>query len=157
MKRSRLTLVDDGNHAKMMAYFTLQMEKFCQIKEHFFASKFNLTATEFRCLRFINDEVIVNTKSLAHLMRLTPGRITHLLNSLEKKKLLTRNIDKKDRRSIEVRLTTEAISYIDDIIKEYIVLNEEILKFLPEEKRPEIILNLKLFFKALMEWSEKSD
>jgi len=155
MKRTRFTLRDGRNQAKMMAYITLQMEKFCQIKEHFFASKYNLTTTEFRCIRFINDEVVVNTKTLAKQMRLTPGRITHLLNSLENKRLLTRKIDKKDRRCIQVRLTFEAISYIDKIIEEYIQLNEEILKYLPENKRTEIIKNMKFFFKALMEWSEK--
>ena len=155
MKKAIINLEGDDNQAKMMAYITLQMEKFYQVKEHFFASKFNLTPTEFRCMRFINDEVVINTKTLAKQMRLTPGRITHLLNSLERKRLLTRTIDKKDRRSIQVRLTFEAIAYIDKIIDEYIKLHEEILKYLPEERKPEIINNMKFFFTALIQWSEK--
>jgi len=153
--KNEKTGVFETEQAKLMANLTLQMEKFCQVKEHFFASKFNLTPAEFRCLRYIKDNTIMTTKELAKQMKLTPGRITHLLNSLEKKKLIDRTIDANDRRSIQVTLTPEAVDFINNVIKEYSNLHEEILKYLPNEKRVEILNNMKFFFVALKDWAEE--
>lgn len=97
----------------------------------------------------------MTTKELAKQMKLTPGRITHLLNSLEKKKLIDRTIDANDRRSIQVTLTPEAVDFINNVIKEYSNLHEEILKYLPNEKRVEILNNMKFFFVALKDWAEE--
>lgn len=145
----------EKEQAKLIANLTLQMEKFCQIKENFFASKFNLTPTEFRCLRAIKEAEVVTSKELSKTMNLSPGRITHLLNSLDNKQLINREIYKQDRRSIKVTLTETAVSFIDNIINEYQKLHEQILKFLPESERAQILTNIKYFFIALKDWSEE--
>jgi DNA-binding MarR family transcriptional regulator len=141
--------------ARLMANLTLQMEKFCQVKENFFASKFNLTPAEFRCLRAIKDSPKVTTKELAKTMKLSPGRITHLLNSLEIKNLVFRDIDRSDRRSIQVTLTDDAVIFIDRVISEYSELHVQILRYLPKSKRIEILNNMKFFFMALKDWANE--
>ena len=143
----------EREQARLLANLTMQMERFCQIKEHFFASKFNLTPVEFRCLRFINDNIIITTKELSKQMQLTPGRITHLLNSLEDKHLIKRKMDERDRRSTQVSLTREAEKFIDEVVNEYIILHEEILKYMPKSKRITIMNNMKYFFMAFKDWA----
>ncbi|TAL70755.1 MAG: MarR family transcriptional regulator [Bacteroidetes bacterium] len=144
--------VSQIEQARMMANLTIQLEKFCQIKDQFFSSKFKLTPAEFRCLRIIKENDAVSTKQLAKQMKLTPGRITHLLNSLEFKNLISRQIDKNDRRGIQTFITPDAVNFIDNVIKEYTKLHEEILDYLPKDKRETILDNVVLFFNAMQKW-----
>ncbi len=141
--------------ARLMADLTLQMEKFCRIKEIFFTSKFDLTPVEFRCLCIIKDNFEVSGKMLVNTMHLSPGRITHLVDSLEKKGLVIRKMDPNDRRSILVRLTDDALVFLGKIQDEYIQLHEEILEYMPKGKRVEIFNNLEYLFMALKDWSNK--
>jgi DNA-binding MarR family transcriptional regulator len=147
----------DREQAKLLANLTLQMEKFCQVKESFFATKFNLTPVEFKCLRLIRDNILVTTKILAQQMQLTPGRITHLLNSLESKNMVIRKMDLNDRRSTLISLTQKAETFLNDIIEEYITLHEEILKHIPTTKRVEVMNNMKYFFMAFKDWAIEFD
>jgi DNA-binding MarR family transcriptional regulator len=68
-------------------------------------------------------------------MELTPGRITHIITSLEKKKLITREINKDDRRGINVCLTNKAIPFVKNLKESYTKFHEKLLKNIPEEKR----------------------
>jgi len=145
----------EKEQAILMANLTFQMEKFCRLKESFFASKFNLTPVEFRCLRIINENLEVPSKTLVKTMHLSPGRITHLVDSLEKKGLVSRKMDPNDRRSILVRLTDDALVFLGKIQDEYIQLHEEILQYLPKGKRVEIFNNLEYLFMAMKDWSNK--
>ncbi len=145
---------NEEDKAKLMAALTFQMEKFCQIKENFFSAQRELTPTEFRCMRYLRNNTILNTKELAIHMNLSQGRITHLLNSLENKSFIVREPDKKDRRVIKVTLANGAKEFMDKVIAEYIGLHEEILNFLPEKNREEILYNMKFFFEALRKWAE---
>jgi DNA-binding MarR family transcriptional regulator len=88
-------------------------------------------------------------------MKLSPGRITHLLNSLEIKNLVFRDIDRSDRRSIQVTLTDDAVIFIDRVISEYSELHVQILRYLPKSKRIEILNNMKFFFMALKDWANE--
>lgn len=138
--------------ARQLASLTLQMEKLCQFKEQFFASKFDLTPSEFRCLKVIKDNSGITTKDLAKIMELTPGRITHLLNSLEVKNMVLRDIEKEDRRVIQVSLNDETSAFVDNVIEEYANLHVDLLRLLPQSRRVEILDHMKFFFLALKEW-----
>jgi len=145
----------EKEQAKLMADLTFQMERFCRMKESFFASKFDLTPVEFRCLRIIHENLEVPSKTLVKIMHLSPGRITHLIDSLEEKGLIVRQLDLNDRRSILVRLNDDALVFFGKIQEEYIQLHHEILKYIPKGKRVEIFNNLEYLFLALKDWSNK--
>ena len=144
----------ETEQAELMAKLTLQIEKFCQEKERFFAKKFNLTPMEFRCLRLIDDNIMVSSKMLVKSLKLSPGRISHLTESLEKKGLVTREIDANDRRFVTITLTDKAGDFMKKLKREYINLHRGILNYLPKDKRVEIFNNLEFFFLALKDWSE---
>ncbi len=144
---------NEREQAELIAALTLKIEKFCRIKEEFFTEKFNLTPAEFRCMRYIRDNIIVTTKTIARDMNLTAGRITHLLGALEEKKMINRQIDCQDRRSVLISLTSEANEFINKAFIEYTDLHIDILKYLPKNKRKSIIQDMEYFFNALRKWA----
>lgn len=141
--------------ARQLAVLTLQLEKYSQVKEQYFADKFDITPAEFRCLRFIYDAQLISTKRLSQQMKLTAGRITHLLNSLQNKDLLTRTIAPIDRRGIDVRLTSKAIKDMDIVIEEYARIQEDIFKVMPSIDRDDATDILYQYFSHLKDWIEK--
>jgi DNA-binding MarR family transcriptional regulator len=143
-----------SEHARLVVNLTLQLEKYSQVKESFFSRKFKLTPVEFKLMRILKKDGVKSTKNLAELMKLSPGRITHLLNSLDTKQFITRYIDTNDRRSIRVKITDHAHIYLDKVIKEYYAFHDEITGFLPTENRQEILNDLKIFLNAMNEWAE---
>ena len=126
----------------------LQLVKICQFKEQYFAGLYNLTTVELRCLQCFEFHNSVSVKELSKSMELTPGRITHILTSLEKKKLVTREINKDDRRGINVYLTKKAIPFTKNLKENYVKFHEKLLRNIPEEKREIIKTALKELLRA---------
>ena len=126
----------------------LQLVKICQFKEQYFASLYNLTTVELRCLQYFESHNSISVKELSKSMELTPGRITHILTSLEKKKLVTREINKDDRRGINVYLTKKAIPFTKNLKENYVKFHEKLLRNIPEEKREIIKTALKELLRA---------
>jgi DNA-binding MarR family transcriptional regulator len=73
---------------------------------------------------------------------------------LEKKKLVTREIDENDRRIINVCLTKKAIPFTQVINKSYVELHEKILENIPINKRKSIIKALEELVRAFIVWNE---
>ena len=143
------------DHMAEMLDLILHLVKICQFKEQYFASLYNLTTVEMRCLQCFESNNSVSIKELAKSMELTPGRITHILTSLEKKKLITREIDKDDRRGINVNLTNKAIPFIKNLRENYVQFHENLLKNIPEEKRDIIKTALQELTKAFESLNEE--
>ena len=142
-------------HSESLLNLILQLVKFCQEKEQYFANLYNLTIVELRSLQYFKTYPCTSVKELAKKMELTPGRITHIITSLEKKKLITREIDETDRRSINVCLTSKAVPFTKNLNKSYIDLHEKILDNISVKKREPIIKALQELVKAFQVWNEK--
>jgi len=147
---------DRNSNAELMANLTCELARTCTNKEHFFAARFDLTPAEFRCLRLFRDSSSISIKQIAIQMNLTPGRITHILTSLEAKKYIERKVDQKDKRNVIVHLTESSIPFLRDVNENHILLHEEILQKLPEEKREFILESMQDVIKALKTWSDDS-
>jgi len=76
-----------------VAELICELTRNCNIKEEYFASSFNLSPTEVRLLKLFVLSPTYKIKELQSLLNLTPGRITHILTSLEAKKLILRTAD----------------------------------------------------------------
>lgn len=126
-----------------MVDLVLQLVKVCQYKEQYFANQFNITTVELRCLQCFNSQNNISIKELTKCMGLTSSRITYILNSLEKKKLLTREISKSDRRGINVCLTNKAVPFVENLNQSYVKFHERLLRGIPEKKREIIKTALK--------------
>ena len=146
----------DREQAEQMVEVTFALEKACQAKEHYFVGQYNLTTAEFRCLRELSSRHDGKAiKDLATAMNLSSGRITHILTALEKKNLITREIDPEDRRGIRVKLTATAIPFIEKMVEDYLELHQSILKNIEPEKRDLLITTMQELIKSLRQWSEE--
>jgi len=106
----------------------------CNLKEDFFAASFNLSPTEVRLLRLFNYSVTYTVKELKDRLQLTSGRITHIISSLEKKKLIIRTQDNEDKRNVSVSLLPKAEPLINNLQKSYQDLHQTILQNIPESE-----------------------
>lgn len=140
--------------AKSLAELTFQLQKICQEKEAFFASQFELTSMEFRCLKYIKDISNLSVKELAWNMNLTPSRITFIITSLEQKNLIEREMDKKDRRNIRLKLKKEAESFVNEIYEKHALLHEDIFGKLASDDRDSILDSLNKMYDSFREWSD---
>ncbi len=143
----------EENLAEAMADLTCELARTCNDKENYFASLFNLTPAEFKCLRLFSKTNSLTIKTISVLMNLTPGRITHILTSLEKKKFIKRKSDPYDKRNVIVSLTSNSEPFLKNLNANHIKLHEDILGNIDENKRTELIKSMRLLINALKTWS----
>jgi len=141
--------------AEKLAQLTFLLARACEIKEQYFIKLYDLSNAEFRCMRFLNCSCDYSVKELAGLMKLTPGRITQIITSLEDKGYVTREIDKSDRRNIKVKLTVSAIPYIRNVIDKHVELHEKVLQKITAEKRESVLTAMEELLESLNSWSNE--
>jgi DNA-binding MarR family transcriptional regulator len=129
----------------------------CNLKEDYFAASFNLSPTEVRLLRLFNDSNTYTVKELKDLLQLTSGRITHIISSLEKKKLIVRTQDPEDKRNISVTLLPKAEPLINNLRKSYNDLHENILKNIPEEDIDKIRVAISMLIEVFDKWVKEKN
>lgn len=129
-----------------------ELTRLCNIKEEHLASTFNLSPGEFRLLKCFVSKGTYTTKELCSLLNLTPGRITHLVSSLERKKLINRNITPNDRRNIRISLSSQSRNFINSIYADHINFHNNVLIKVTEKKKKEILSSLKILIFSLQNW-----
>jgi len=138
-----------------IAELICELTRNCNIKEEYFASSFNLSPTEVRLLKLFVLSPTYTIKELCDLLKLTPGRITHILTSLEAKKLVSRNSDFKDKRVILVSLLPKANPLITNLNKNYHELHNRILRNVKEEEMKKILSSLEILVGVFKEWVDQ--
>lgn len=142
--------------AEEMAQITCELARNCSAKENYFASLFDLTPAEFKCLKLFAAQKVLSIKEIIYHMEITPGRITHILTSLEAKKYVLRKIDPTDKRNVKVYLTPKSEPFIKNLNKSHIELHEEILEKIEPENRKTVISAMKDLNRALNLWIKKT-
>ena len=137
-----------------VAELICELTRNCNIKEEYFASSFNLSPTEVRLLKLFVLSPNYTIKELRELLNLTPGRITHILTSLEAKKLILRNSDSNDKRVVIVSLLPKANPLIKNLNNNYHELHNRILRNVDEKEMEKILSSLKILVDVFKEWVE---
>ena len=135
-----------------VAELICELTRNCTIKEEYFASSFNLSPTEVRVLKLFVLTPTYKIKELQNLLNLTPGRITHILTSLEAKKLILRTTDSKDKRVILVNLLPKANPLIKNLHQNYHELHNRILKNVNDKEMDKILSSLQILVEVFKEW-----
>jgi len=143
--------------ASELARLTFLLARACEEKEEYFTKLFNLTNGEFRCMRFLSDKDYMSVKTLSEQMKLTPGRITHIITDLERKNYVSREIDLNDRRNIKVRLTENAIPFMKNVTQKHVDLHEKVLKNISEDIRSSVLVAMSELLSSLSQWSKKKE
>lgn len=139
--------------AELMAELTFELNKTCNEKDRYFASMFKISSAELRCLSYFRNTNRISVSNLCKLMKLTPGRMTRILRSLEDKNLIVREIDRNDRRSIVVALASRCLPYIKSLNESNIKLHADILSVVEPEKRAAIISSMEELIRVLKTWT----
>jgi len=137
------------DNAIIMAELMFKMEKACRLKEELFCSKTGISPMELRCLRELLENRFPSIRELSAKMDLTPSRITHIINGLEKKKLLERRIDEDDRRVIKVSLSDNGKTFAQKIMKDYIRFHLEIINLIEKNELNQMLSCLQRFLNSV--------
>jgi len=140
------------NEYETVSRLLCELTRLCNIKEEYFASNFNLSPGELRLIKLFTDRNFYPIKELCALLNLTPGRITHLVTSLENKKLIKRKVNYKDKRNITVCLSAKSKKYMKTLSNSHIEFNRKILEHLSEKKMKTAVEILNTLVELLKQW-----
>ena len=103
-----------------------------------------INATEFSVMEFLYSKGEKSIQEIRDRILLASGSATYVVDNLEKKGYIMRNVSQKDKRVTYIRLTEEGMKLIDDIFpihkkntkrifekindKELVILNEILKK-----------------------------
>lgn len=141
-----------SEHLEPVAELICELTRNCNIKEEYFAASFNLSPTEVRFLKLFSIKSEYTIKELRDILKLTPGRITHILTSLEKKKLISRTLAPADKRVILVTLLPKATPLIANLHQNYKELHSRILQNVQEDEMKKILSSLEILVDVFRKW-----
>ncbi|NUN10736.1 MAG: MarR family transcriptional regulator [Ignavibacteriaceae bacterium] len=137
---------------EVLAEMLCELTRQCGIKEDFFARSFSLSPTEVRLLKLFAFSDIYTVKEIREKLKITPGRVTHIISTLEEKKLIRRLKDTTDRRSIKISLTPGASPFIRNLRRNYSRLHKDILKSISKEEMKKIYFSLGVLNDVFRKW-----
>lgn len=136
----------------ILAELLCDLTRRCCIKEEKFAKEFDLSHPEVRLLKLFAFSGSYTIKEMRDKLNLSPGRITHIISSLESKYLIRRIRDINDRRSIKIHLTELAKPFTDNLHQSYERLYRGLMKYATNDDIKNIIFSLSLLNKVFEEW-----
>ncbi|MEY4503837.1 MAG: hypothetical protein RL154_129 [Pseudomonadota bacterium] len=112
--------------------------------ENFAKSKFNLlkSDTDVLVALYFNNGILTPTE-LASITVFSSGGLTKVLKNLEKQKLITRKKSEEDKRSKLVFLEEIGSEIIQECLKEYCKIYDNIFSQLTENERTQLSQTLK--------------
>lgn len=128
------------------------LTRMCTIKEEHFASGYNLTPGEFRLLKLFVFKDPYTVKELCEMMNLTPGRITHLVDSLRKKNLIIKKTDFQDKRNIKLHLSQKSKDYVKNVYESHIRFHKNLLNEIDDKDKNDLIKSLTLLVNSFKQW-----
>ena len=114
-------------------------------------SKLGIKPSEFILLNLLLKDCAhasagMRVTEISGMLDITPGGVTHTINSLEKGGFIERSADPSDRRIVLVRATEKSQAIFKQLYAEQIQFIEGLVNFLGEQDSQEFI---RLFAKAL--------
>lgn len=88
---------------------------------------YNLTISQFAVLEALLNKGPLTVSEIIDSILTTSGNMTVVIKNLEKKNLVKRNVNKKDKRSYLVSLTDEGREVIEEVFPKHMaILNENL-------------------------------
>ena len=147
---------DQKSDASKLADLTFHLLTHCREKEIRFAEKHGLTQAEFRCLRYFGRNECMSNKEISERMKLTPGRLTRIIDSLIVKNYMMREIDVKDRRFMRVNISESGIIILEQLNNDYVDVHRDILSGIEMHQQKPLIDAMSHLVSVLKDWKYKS-
>jgi len=94
-------------------------------------------------LHYIKDRDGAAMRDVAFYLHITPPSATSLVNSLVKKSLVKRVVDKKDRRTVKLQITKTGIDLLKNNLKKIASVIENGINTLSENEKNNFVVILK--------------
>ena len=130
--------------ATRLADLTFTLLANCQEKENRLAEQYGLTQAEFRCLRLFGAEECLNNKHIAERMKLSPSRLTRIIDGLVKK------------GNMRVSLSERGKLLVKKLNQAYIDIHSEILQDIDDQQHKPLINAMTNLLSALEKWIAKT-
>jgi len=148
--------MSEFHEAEALANLTFNLLARCQEKENRLAESHNLLEAEFKCFRLMSSEERLNNKDLAKRMKLSPGRVTRIMDGLVEKGYMEREIDKDDRRNMIITLSRKGKILAHKINGAYVKIHQDILQDIDTSQHKALIIAMEHLHAAVERWLEKS-
>ena len=147
--------MSEFHKAEALANLTFNLLARCQEKENRLAEAHNLLEAEFKCFRIMSSEDSLNNKDIAKRMKLSPGRVTRIMDGLVEKGYMEREIDKDDRRNMIITLSRKGKILAHKINGAYVKIHKEILQDIDTSQHKSLIKAMEHLHAAVERWLEK--
>ena len=141
--------------AESLANITFNLLVRCQEKEARLAEAHKLLEAEFKCFRIIGSEENLNNNELAKRMKLSPGRITRIIDGLVEKGYMQRKIDQADRRNMILSLSNKGKNLTKKLTSAYIQIHKEILQEIDTSQHKALLTAMEQLHSAVEKWLQK--
>ena len=142
--------------AERLADLTFSLLARCQEREAWLAEEHGLHQSEFKCLRLFGLDENLNNKEIAKRMILSPSRLTRIIDGLEKRGYMHREIDQTDRRNMRVYLSRRGKILTNKLNKAFIEIHSEILKDIDVSQHEPLITAMGHLQLAIEKWLQKT-
>jgi DNA-binding MarR family transcriptional regulator len=142
--------------AECLADLTFNLLARCQAKEEWLAAQRGLFQAEFKCLRIFGSNKSLTCKEIANRMNLSRSRITRIIDGLEKKGYMNREIDQTDRRNMKVTLSRRGKILTTKLDREFTDIHFEILQDIDVSKHESLITTMEHLLTATEKWLQKT-
>jgi DNA-binding MarR family transcriptional regulator len=115
------------------------------------AAAMSISPTQLRVLTILRSSPDVNVNRLAEALQVVPSSASRLCDRLEALGLLYRTADNKDRREVQLRMTSAARAKLDQLSKRRHEALTEVLARMPEARRRELLRSLTAFAAAALD------
>jgi DNA-binding MarR family transcriptional regulator len=147
--------MSEFHEAEALANLTFSLLARCQEKENRLAESHNLLEAEFKCFRIMSSEDSLNNKDIAKRMKLSPGRVTRIMDGLVEKGYMEREIDKDDRRNMVITLSRKGKILAHKINGAYVKIHQDILQDIDTSQHKALIIAMEHLHAAVERWLEK--
>ena len=149
-----MNLKEKEGIANTLADLTLEMFERCNLKLERMAKSMNLKVAEFKTLNSFKSDTTLTAGDLARRMELSNSRLTKIMDGLVEKGIVRRELSLKDRRVMEIQLTSEGEEVVKKLKEKYTVTHLEILDNLPDQAGDSIIYAMQKLITATRKWEE---
>ena len=143
--------------ADRLANLTFNLLARCQEKEAWLAEKHGLFQAEFKCLRLFGTDKSLNNKQISKRMKLSPSRLTRIIDTLVQKGYMKREIAQKDRRNLRIFLSRRGKILTNKLNKSLIEIHSEILKDIDISQHEPLITAMEHLQSAIEKWLQKPE
>ncbi len=141
--------------AERLANLTFNLLARCQEKEAWLAEKHGLFQAEFKCLRLFGSNESLNNTQISKRMKLSPSRLTRIIDTLVQKGYMKREIEQFDRRNMRVFLSRRGKILTNKLNKAFVEIHSEILQDIDVSQHEILITAMGHLQLAIEKWLQK--